>query len=118
MLALLRGGVPVGIERTEALKALEWLHSADQRLFGICCLADRRRSGADGEGVGFAGEDHDHRKPRSLSRVETLGEADREAQSFGLLTPTGINSTTGIAGLTLGGGFGWISHKFGLTADN
>ena len=86
--------------------------------FSACCLADRRRSGADGEGVGFAGEDHDHRKPRSLSRVETLGEADREAQSFGLLTPTGINSTTGIAGLTLGGGFGWISHKFGLTADN
>jgi FAD/FMN-containing dehydrogenase len=48
----------------------------------------------------------------------TLGEFDREAQSFGLVTPTGINSTTGIAGLTLGGGFGWISRKFGLTADN
>jgi FAD/FMN-containing dehydrogenase len=47
-----------------------------------------------------------------------LGEFDREAQSFGLVTPTGINSTTGIAGLTLGGGFGWISRKFGLTADN
>ena len=55
------------------------------------------------------------------ARVEpgvTLGEFDREAQSFGLITPTGINSTTGIAGLTLGGGFGWISRKFGLTADN
>ncbi len=55
------------------------------------------------------------------ARVEpgvTLGEFDREAQSFGLVTPTGINSTTGIAGLTLGGGFGWISRKFGLTADN
>jgi FAD/FMN-containing dehydrogenase len=55
------------------------------------------------------------------ARVEpgvTLGELDREAQSFGLVTPTGINSTTGIAGLTLGGGFGWISRKFGLTADN
>jgi FAD/FMN-containing dehydrogenase len=41
------------------------------------------------------------------ARVEpgvTLGEFDREAQSFGLVTPTGINSTTGIAGLTLGGG--------------
>ncbi|HZT87610.1 MAG TPA: FAD-binding oxidoreductase [Stellaceae bacterium] len=55
------------------------------------------------------------------ARVEpgvTLGEFDREAQAFGLVTPTGINSTTGVAGLTLGGGFGWISRKFGLTADN
>lgn len=55
------------------------------------------------------------------ARVEpgvTLGEFDRETQAFGLVTPTGINSTTGIAGLTLGGGFGWISRKFGLTADN
>jgi len=55
------------------------------------------------------------------ARVEpgvTLGEFDREAQAFGLVTPTGINSTTGIAGLTLGGGFGWISRKFGLTSDN
>lgn len=48
----------------------------------------------------------------------TLGEFDREAQAFGLVTPTGINSTTGVAGLTLGGGFGWTSRKFGLTADN
>ena len=32
--------------------------------------------------------------------------------------PTGINSTTGIAGLTLGGGFGWISRKYGMTIDN
>jgi FAD/FMN-containing dehydrogenase len=55
------------------------------------------------------------------ARVEpgvTLGEFDREAQAFGLVTPTGINSTTGVAGLTLGGGFGWISRKFGMTVDN
>lgn len=32
--------------------------------------------------------------------------------------PTGINSTTGVAGLTLGGGFGWISRKHGMTIDN
>ena len=47
-----------------------------------------------------------------------LAEFDRAALAQGLVTPTGINSTTGIAGLTLGGGFGWISRRFGLTADN
>lgn len=55
------------------------------------------------------------------ARVEpgvTLAELDGAAQEFGLVTPTGINSTTGISGLTLGGGFGWISRKFGLTIDN
>jgi FAD/FMN-containing dehydrogenase len=48
----------------------------------------------------------------------TLGEFDKETQAFALATPVGINSTTGMAGLTLGGGFGWISRKYGLTVDN
>jgi FAD/FMN-containing dehydrogenase len=48
----------------------------------------------------------------------TLGELDRETQVFGLAVPSGIVTTTGIAGLTLGGGFGWLARKHGLSADN
>ncbi|MHA1938964.1 MAG: FAD-binding oxidoreductase, partial [Candidatus Thorarchaeota archaeon] len=48
----------------------------------------------------------------------TLGELDRETQVFGLAVPSGIVTTTGIAGLTLGGGFGWLARKHGLSTDN
>lgn len=47
-----------------------------------------------------------------------LGDVDHETQRFGLAVPTGINSTTGIAGLALGGGYGWLSRAFGHTVDN
>jgi hypothetical protein len=61
--------------------------------------------------------DPDGRSVRAQAGV-LLGELDRETQAFGLAAPAGIVTSTGLAGLTLGGGIGWIMRKFGLTIDN
>lgn len=58
---------------------------------------------------------------RRVARAEaglTLGEFDRATQAHGLATTMGVNSDTGVAGLTLGGGFGKLARKYGLACDN
>ncbi len=54
----------------------------------------------------------------SVEPGATLGDVDKASQAHKMVVPFGINSTTGVAGLTLGGGFGWLSRKFGMSVDN
>ncbi|WP_411967148.1 FAD-binding oxidoreductase [Haloferax sp. YSSS75] len=61
--------------------------------------------------------DRDERTVR-VGAGARLGDLDHETAPFGLVAPAGVASITGIAGLTLGGGFGYLCRKYGLTIDN
>jgi FAD/FMN-containing dehydrogenase len=76
----------------------------------------------DGMVIDLSGMRGIHVDPsRKLARVQggaTWGDLDRETQVFGLAAPGGVVSTTGVAGLTLGGGLGYLRKKHGLSCDN
>jgi FAD/FMN-containing dehydrogenase len=76
----------------------------------------------DGMVIDLSGMRDVHVDPRVqlawVSGGALLSDVDHETQSCGLAVPLGINSTTGAGGLTLGGGFGWLSRMYGLAVDN
>ena len=58
------------------------------------------------------------RKRAYVQGGAVLADVDRETQPFGLVAPSGVVSDTGVAGLTLGGGYGWLRRKYGLACDS
>jgi FAD/FMN-containing dehydrogenase len=58
-----------------------------------------------------------HTRRATVQGGAVWADVDRETQAHGLVAPGGVVSDTGVAGLTLGGGYGWVRRKYGLTVD-
>jgi FAD/FMN-containing dehydrogenase len=71
----------------------------------------------DLSGIKFTRVNQDEKTVR-VGGGNIWGEVDHATHAFGLAVPAGIISTTGVGGLTLGGGVGYLSRKYGLTIDN
>ena len=71
----------------------------------------------DLSGIKYVKVDPDNKTVR-VGGGNTWGEVDHATHAFGLAVPAGIVSTTGVGGLTLGGGIGYLARKHGLTIDN
>ncbi|MBD3168327.1 MAG: FAD-binding protein [candidate division Zixibacteria bacterium] len=76
----------------------------------------------DGMVIDLSGMNGVHVDPvKKTARVQggaTLGDVDHETSAFGLAAPLGVVSKTGVAGLSLHGGYGWLTRKHGLSLDN
>ena len=69
--------------------------------------------------AGMDGVHVDAERRRVVAQGGALwGDVDHETQAFGLVAPGGVVSDTGVAGLTLGGGYGWVRRKYGLSVDS
>lgn len=112
------------VDVADVIACVKWARSHDVRV-SVRCAGHNISGAASCEGglVIDLGPMRGTRVDPVAQRIRaqggcTWGEVDHAAQAFGLATTGGVNSITGIGGLTLGGGIGWLMRKHGLACDN